>query len=34
MLVKLDRDYTTQKPASPWERYYASELLEHFRSGS
>ncbi|GAC1478958.1 MAG: hypothetical protein PVSMB9_02000 [Candidatus Dormibacteria bacterium] len=34
MLVKLDRDYTTGKPAESWERYYARELLEHFRSGS
>jgi hypothetical protein len=34
MLVKLDRDYTAHKPSAPWERYYASELLEHFRAGS
>lgn len=34
MLVKLDRDYTAQKPSEPWERYYANELIEHFRAGS
>jgi hypothetical protein len=34
VLVKLDRDYTAHKPSAPWEPYYASELLEHFRAGS
>lgn len=31
MLVKLDRAYQQDKPEEPWERYYASRLLEHFR---
>jgi hypothetical protein len=31
MLVKLDREYTAQTPTDPWERYYASELIEQFR---
>jgi hypothetical protein len=30
MLVKLDKDYTQQKPSEPWERYYARQLIEHF----
>jgi hypothetical protein len=33
MLVKLDRDYQERKPDEPWERYYASRLLEHFVPG-
>ena len=33
MLVKLDRDYQRHKPDEPWERYYASRLLEHFVPG-
>jgi hypothetical protein len=31
MLVKLDREYQDGKPSEPWERYYASELLQHFQ---
>jgi hypothetical protein len=34
MLVKLDRDYTAQKTPDPWERYYAREIIEHFRPGA
>jgi hypothetical protein len=32
MLVRLDKEYTEQQPAEPWEEYYARILLEHFRS--
>jgi hypothetical protein len=28
MLVKLDKDYTNEKPTEPWERWYASRLIE------
>ena len=30
MLVTLDRDYITDGPSEPWERYYAVRLAEHF----
>jgi hypothetical protein len=30
MLVKLDKDYTRERPSEPWERYYARELVQHF----
>jgi hypothetical protein len=30
MLVKLDKDYTAQRPEEPWEDWYASRLIEHF----
>ncbi len=30
MLVRLDREFTEQKPAGRWEDYYARELLSHF----
>jgi hypothetical protein len=30
MLVKLDREYLERKPDEPWDRYYASRILEHF----
>ena len=33
MLVKLDRDYQRDKPDEPWERYYASRLVDHFAAG-
>ena len=31
MLVKLDKAYTSEQPSESWERYYARQLLEHFR---
>jgi hypothetical protein len=31
MLVKLDREYQAAKPSEPWERYYATELLQYFQ---
>jgi len=30
MLVKLDKEYTTNKPQDKWEDYYAKKLLEYF----
>jgi hypothetical protein len=29
-LVSLDRDYTADAPAQPWERFYAERLVRHF----
>jgi hypothetical protein len=31
MLVGLDKQYTAEGPAEPWESYYASRLLDYFR---
>jgi hypothetical protein len=31
MLVKLDKDYTSTKPAGSWEDFYAAGLVEHFK---
>ena len=30
MLVRLDKEYGEQNPASSWEDYYARALIEHF----
>jgi hypothetical protein len=30
LLVRLDREYTDQNPAEPWEEYYAHRILNHF----
>ncbi|MGH2693863.1 MAG: hypothetical protein ACRDJJ_03500 [Actinomycetota bacterium] len=30
LLVKLDGDYTREKPSEQWEDYYAARILEHF----
>ena len=30
LLVRLDREYTSNAPAVAWEPYYAQRLLEHF----
>jgi len=30
-LVALDRAYTAESPAMPWEQYYAERLVTHFR---
>jgi hypothetical protein len=32
MLVKLDKDYTMERPRESWEDYYARELVRHFGS--
>lgn len=31
LLVRLDVDYTREKPSESWEDYYAARILEHFR---
>ena len=33
MLVRLDKEFTEQKPAGTWEDHYATELSRHFGSG-
>jgi hypothetical protein len=30
MLVRLDKEYTTESPEESWESFYAQRLLEHF----
>jgi hypothetical protein len=34
LLVSLDKKYTADHPAEPWEDYYACRIIDHFRSGS
>ena len=35
LLVSLDKQYTAEAPGQPWETYYASQILRHFKpSGS
>jgi hypothetical protein len=34
LLVSLDKQYTAESPAEPWEAYYAQRIAEHFQSGS
>ena len=34
LLVSLDKQYTADGPAAPWEDYYAQRIADHFRSGS
>lgn len=31
LLVGFDKQYTADSSAEPWESYYASRLLDHFR---
>jgi hypothetical protein len=31
VLVGLDKQYTSDSPNEPWESFYASALLDHFR---
>lgn len=31
MLVGLNKQYTSDNPAEPWESYYASRLLDYFQ---
>jgi hypothetical protein len=31
LLVSLDKRYTAEAPAEPWESYYARQILSHFR---
>ena len=30
LLVRLDKEYTAESPAEPWETYYARRVIEHF----
>ena len=30
LLVQLDREYTREQPAEPWESWYASRVVEQF----
>jgi hypothetical protein len=30
LLVSLDKQYTAEQPAVPWESYYARRILAHF----
>jgi hypothetical protein len=30
VLVQLDKDYVEHHPAEPWERYYATRIVERF----
>ena len=30
LLVKLDKDYTTEHPGQSWEDYYAERVVQHF----
>jgi hypothetical protein len=34
LLVSLDKQYTTEHPAVPWEQYYAGRIIDHFRPGT
>jgi hypothetical protein len=31
MLVSLDKQYTAENPDESWERFYARQLVDHFR---
>ena len=31
MLVSLDKQHTAENPDEPWERFYARQLVDHFR---
>lgn len=30
LLVHLDKQYTREQPAEPWETYYARRIIDHF----
>jgi hypothetical protein len=32
LLVSLDKQYTAENPAEPWEMYYARQVIEHLGS--
>jgi hypothetical protein len=34
LLVGLDKQYTAEQPAEPWEDYYARRITDHFRPAS
>ena len=31
MLVSLDKQYTAENPDESWERFYAGQIVDHFR---
>jgi len=31
LLVSLDKQYTAEDSGEPWERYYARQIIDHFR---
>jgi hypothetical protein len=31
LLVSLDKQYAVEDPEEPWQSYYASRLIDHFR---
>jgi hypothetical protein len=31
LLVSLDKHYTAEHPAEPWEDYYAQRIVDHFQ---
>jgi len=31
LLVSLDKQYTAKNPDEPWSRYYARQIVDHFR---
>ena len=33
LLVELDRDYTDKSPSEGWEEYYATRIIERYRTG-
>jgi hypothetical protein len=33
LLVRLDKEFAERSPDEPWEDYYASTLVDHFRAG-
>ena len=33
LLVRLDKEYVSEKPSEPWEAYYAARLVDHFTKG-
>ena len=34
LLVLLDKEYTAANPESPWPRWYAERIVEHFRAAA
>lgn len=34
VLFSLDKQYTAEHPAEPWEDYYAQRIIDHFLDGS
>ncbi|HEY7147096.1 MAG TPA: hypothetical protein VH637_22850 [Streptosporangiaceae bacterium] len=34
LLVSLDKEYTAEQPAEPWEQYYARRVASYFQPGT